>query len=65
MRIVEGYSELAVAGDQLASGVIGWQVSRAGAVEVALSYKLTYWKDPAQPDSEGEAWLVHRVAVEP
>lgn len=54
-----------VAGDQLASGVIGWQVSRAGAAEVALSYKLTYWKDPAQPDPEGEAWLVHRVAVEP
>jgi hypothetical protein len=37
-----------------------------GRVEVALFYKLSpYWTDPAQPDPEGEARLVHRVVVEP
>jgi len=36
-----------------------------GPVEVALFFKLTpYWKDPARPDPEGEARLVHRVLVE-
>lgn len=38
----------------------------AGALEVALFYKLTpYWKDPAAPDPETEAGLVQRVTVEP
>lgn len=38
----------------------------AGPLEVALFYKLTpYWTDPAQPDPEGEARLVHRVELEP
>jgi len=38
----------------------------SGALEVALFYKLTpYWKDPAHPDPEGEARLVHRFVVEP
>jgi hypothetical protein len=38
----------------------------AGALEVALFYKLTpYWADPARPDPEREARLVHRVVVEP
>ncbi|MCY2961479.1 MAG: multiheme c-type cytochrome [Planctomycetota bacterium] len=37
-----------------------------GRIEVALFYKLSpYWKDPANPDPEGEARLVHRVVVEP
>jgi len=37
-----------------------------GRVEVALFYKLSpYWKDPENPDPEGEAALVHRVVVEP
>lgn len=38
----------------------------AGALEVALFYKLTpYWKDPAAPDPEQEARLVQRVEVAP
>jgi hypothetical protein len=38
----------------------------AGALEVALFYKLTpYWQDPARPDPEREARLVQRVAVAP
>lgn len=38
----------------------------AGAVEVALFFKLTpYWTDPEHPDPEREARLVHRVVVEP
>ncbi len=38
----------------------------AAALEVALFYKLTpYWADPAQPDPEREARLVHRVVLEP
>jgi hypothetical protein len=38
----------------------------AGALEVALFYKLTpYWSDPARPDPEREARLVHRVELLP
>lgn len=38
----------------------------AGAIEVALFYKLTpYWKDPAHPDPEHEARLLYSVVVEP
>jgi nitrate/TMAO reductase-like tetraheme cytochrome c subunit len=38
----------------------------AGAVEVALFYKLSpYWKDPEHPDPEREAALVHRLRLEP
>jgi hypothetical protein len=38
----------------------------AGAIEVALFYKLTpYWKVPEHPDPEHEAQLVHAVVVEP
>jgi hypothetical protein len=37
----------------------------AGALEVALFYKLTpYWRDPERPDPEGEAMLVERVRVD-
>jgi hypothetical protein len=37
-----------------------------GALEVALFYKLTpYWKDPARPDPEVEARLVHRLELAP
>ncbi|MCB9916746.1 MAG: NapC/NirT family cytochrome c [Planctomycetes bacterium] len=37
-----------------------------GAVEVALFYKLTpYWTDPAAPDPDREAQLVHRVELRP
>jgi len=37
-----------------------------GRVEVALFYKLSpYWKDPANPDPENEARLVHRAVVDP
>lgn len=38
----------------------------AGAIEVALFYKLSpYWSDPAAPDPEREATLVHRIELEP
>lgn len=38
----------------------------AGALEVALFYKLTpYWKTPDAPDPELEARLVHKVEVAP
>jgi hypothetical protein len=38
----------------------------AGALEVALFYKLTpYWTDPARPDPEREAVLVERVELAP
>jgi len=38
----------------------------AGAVEVALFYKLSpYWTDPEEPDPEGEATLVHSLQVAP
>ncbi len=38
----------------------------AGALEVALFYKLTpYGSDPEHPDPEREAHLVHRVRVQP
>lgn len=37
-----------------------------GAIEVALFYKLTpYWKNPALPDPDNEARLVHRVELGP
>ena len=37
----------------------------AGAIEVALFYKLTpYWADPLHPDPEAEARLVERVELE-
>lgn len=46
--------------------VIALEDPGPGALEVALFYKLTpYWKDPAQPDPEGEARLVHRQVVAP
>lgn len=38
----------------------------AGAIEVALFYKLTpYWSDPVRPDPEREARLVHRLELHP
>lgn len=38
----------------------------AGRCEVALFYKRSpYWTDPANPDPENEAHLLHRVLVEP
>jgi len=38
----------------------------AGGVEVGLFYKLTpLWSDPAQPDPELDATLVHRVELRP
>ncbi len=38
----------------------------AGALEVALFYKLTpYWSDPARPDPEREARMVERVELGP
>lgn len=38
----------------------------AGAIEVALFYTLKpYWSDPAHPDPEREARLVHRLELRP
>lgn len=38
----------------------------AGAIEVALFYTLKpYWSDPARPDPEREARLVHRLELRP
>lgn len=37
-----------------------------GAIEVALYYKRSpYWNDPASPDPEREAVLVHKLVLEP
>jgi len=41
-------------------------VEARGAVEVALFYKRKpYWEDPAKPDPEREAELVHRIELVP
>lgn len=38
----------------------------AGVIEVALFYKLSpYWTNPAAPDPDTEAFLVHRVELAP
>ena len=44
----------------------GAPVAATRAIEVALFYKRSpYWKDPAAPDPDNEATLVHRVELRP
>ena len=57
-------STLLHAGKTLALEVEG--VPAGSAIEVALFYKRSpYWEDPAQPDPEREALLVHKVEIRP